>query len=87
MPREIELAEHHRHTERPHDAHPDHHQRDRADHPADEDEDEDEGCQERLRDEERAAQPDPVGDGPDQQRSDRAGEQHQEQQPAAALFV
>src|SRR3989304_4906970 len=55
---QVELAQHHRHTERPDDADADEHERDRAGDAADEDEDDDQRRQRGLRDQEGPAQPD-----------------------------
>ena len=80
---QVHLAQHHREPERADDADADDHQRDGADEPADEHEDEDHRRQQRLGDEQRPPEPEPVGDRAEQQRSHRAGEQHQRQQAVA----
>ena len=51
--------------------------------PPDEHEHEDQRRQQRLGDEQRPPDPEAVGDRPEQQRSDRAREQHQGEQPVA----
>ena len=66
VPRQIELAQHHRHAERADDADADQHQREHAGDAADVDEDEDQRREQRLRDDERPAEADPVGDRAEQ---------------------
>ena len=83
VPRQVHLAQHHRDAERADDADADHHQRDRADKASDEHEDEDHRRQDRLGDEQRPPEPEPVRDRAEQQRPDGAGEQHQREQAIA----
>ena len=62
VPRQVELAQDHRHAERADDADADEHQRDDARRPADVDEDEDQRCDQCLRDDERRPQSDSIRD-------------------------
>ena len=81
--REIHLGQHHREAERADHADADDRQRDRPGDPAASTNTRISGVSSDLRDEQRPPDSEAVGDRPEQQRPDRAREQHQREQPVA----